>query len=79
MFKRPDADNNLHVFSEGCPEIGRMLLFRDWLCNHEGDRRLYAEAKRKLTGQTWEHVQNYADAKSTIVAEIMTKVFPDAE
>ena len=27
MFKGPDTDINLHVFSQGCPEIERMLLF----------------------------------------------------
>ena len=26
MFKGPDTDVHLHVFSSGCPEIGRMLL-----------------------------------------------------
>ena len=31
VFKGPDTDVNLHVFSAGCPEIARMLLFRDWL------------------------------------------------
>src|SRR5881628_765423 len=30
LFKGPDTDINLHVFSSGCPEIDRMLLFRDW-------------------------------------------------
>jgi GrpB-like predicted nucleotidyltransferase (UPF0157 family) len=29
VFKGPDTDVNLHVFSQGCPEIDRMLLFRD--------------------------------------------------
>ena len=31
MFKGPDTEINLHVFSSGCPEIDRMLMFRDWL------------------------------------------------
>jgi GrpB-like predicted nucleotidyltransferase (UPF0157 family) len=31
MFNGPDTDINLHVFSSGCPEIDRMLMFRDWL------------------------------------------------
>jgi GrpB-like predicted nucleotidyltransferase (UPF0157 family) len=26
LFKGPDTDINLHVFSEGCPEIERMLV-----------------------------------------------------
>jgi GrpB-like predicted nucleotidyltransferase (UPF0157 family) len=29
MFKGPAADINLHVFSSGCPEINRILAFRD--------------------------------------------------
>jgi GrpB-like predicted nucleotidyltransferase (UPF0157 family) len=29
IFKGPDTDINLHVFSCGCPEIDRMPLFRD--------------------------------------------------
>jgi GrpB-like predicted nucleotidyltransferase (UPF0157 family) len=38
VFKGPDIDINLHVFSQGCPEIHRMLLFRDWLRTNPSDR-----------------------------------------
>ena len=31
LFKGPDTNVNLHVFSEGCEEIARMLAFRDHL------------------------------------------------
>ncbi len=31
MLKGPDADINLHVFGVGCPEIDRMVAFRDRL------------------------------------------------
>src|SRR5215469_1145589 len=34
FFKGPDMNINLHVFSPGCPEIARMLGFRDWLRTH---------------------------------------------
>lgn len=64
---------NLHVLSTGCPEAARMLLFRDRLREHRGDRELYAETKRTLSRQTWEYVQNYADAKSEVVAGIMAR------
>ena len=30
LFKEPDTDINLHVFSLGTSEIDRMLRFRDW-------------------------------------------------
>lgn len=79
LLKGPDIDVNLHVFSEGCPETLRMLRFRDWLREHEDDRRLYAEAKRALARQTWKHIQNYADAKSAVVAEIMERALSERQ
>ena len=49
----------------------RMLVFRDWLRTHDDDRRLYEETKRALSAQTWKYTQNYADAKSAVVKEIL--------
>lgn len=71
LFKTPEMDGNLHVFSAGCEEIGRMLTFRDWLRTHEEDRLRYEETKRALAARTWRHVQDYADAKSGIIQEIL--------
>jgi GrpB-like predicted nucleotidyltransferase (UPF0157 family) len=73
MFNGPDTEINLHVFSSGCPEIDRMLLFRDWLRSNAADRDLYARAKQSLAREEWEHVQNYADAKTAIVEKIMAR------
>jgi GrpB-like predicted nucleotidyltransferase (UPF0157 family) len=70
MFKGPDTDINLHVFTAGATEIDRMLLFRDWLRANDADRDAYLRVKRDLAQRTWRHVQHYADAKSAIVAEI---------
>ncbi|WP_353944539.1 GrpB family protein [Streptomyces sp. HUAS MG91] len=64
---------NLHVFTSGCPEIDRMTGFRDRLRTHPADRALYARTKRELSGRTWEYVQNYADAKSEVVEEILRR------
>jgi GrpB-like predicted nucleotidyltransferase (UPF0157 family) len=69
MFKGPDTDINLHIFSFGCPEIDRMLLFRDWLRENAADRELYAGTKLALAQQEWEDVQDYADAKTAVVVE----------
>jgi GrpB-like predicted nucleotidyltransferase (UPF0157 family) len=77
MFKGPDTDINLHVFSAGCPEIDRMLRFRDWLRERAEDRDLYARTKRALAGQDWKYVQNYADAKTAVVEEIIGRAFRD--
>ena len=41
LFKGPDTDINLHIFSDGCPEIDRMLAFRDRLRTHDDERSRY--------------------------------------
>jgi GrpB-like predicted nucleotidyltransferase (UPF0157 family) len=73
LFKGPGADINLHVFSRGCAEIERMISFRDWLRGNIADRMLYERTKRELAKQTWKYVQNYADAKTGVVEEIMSR------
>ena len=73
MFKGPDTDINLHVFSEGASEIDKMLCFRDWLRCNKGDRDKYAQVKRNLAKIKWRHVQDYADAKTSIIEEIMAR------
>lgn len=73
LFKGPDTDINLHVYSVGCTEPSRMMLFRDHLRRDEADRQLYERTKRTLADRVWTHVQNYADAKSAVVDEIMAR------
>jgi GrpB-like predicted nucleotidyltransferase (UPF0157 family) len=73
MFKGPDTAVNLHVFSPGCPEIERMLLFRDWLRGNASDRRLYERTKRELARREWAYGQHYADAKAPVVEEIIAR------
>ncbi len=77
LFKGPDTDINLHVFSEGALEVDKMLRFRNWLRANRDDREKYAEAKRELAKNTWENVQDYADAKTEIVEEIMKRANPN--
>jgi len=78
MFKGPDTDINLHVFSPGCSEIERMLLFRNWLRSNASDRALYERTKRELARKDWKYTQNYADAKTAVVEEILTRARGDA-
>jgi GrpB-like predicted nucleotidyltransferase (UPF0157 family) len=73
LFGGPDTVINLHVFSAGCTEVEKMLLFRDHLRRHEADRQLYERTKRELAAQTWKYTQNYADAKTAVVQEILTR------
>jgi GrpB-like predicted nucleotidyltransferase (UPF0157 family) len=73
VCKGPDTDVNLHIFTEGCPEIARMLRFRDWLRTHEDDRLLYERTKRELARRTWQYTQHYADAKTEVVRAILAR------
>jgi GrpB-like predicted nucleotidyltransferase (UPF0157 family) len=76
MFNGPDTAVNLHVFSGGSPEIDRMLHFRDRLRSDPAARERYAAAKRELAGRRWAHMQDYADAKSGVVEEILARTPP---
>jgi GrpB-like predicted nucleotidyltransferase (UPF0157 family) len=71
LFKGPDTNVNLHVFSAGCEEVRRMLRFRDHLRANAADRERYAAAKRELASRDWTYVQQYADAKTEVVREIL--------
>ncbi len=73
VFKGPDTNVNLHVFTEGCPEIARMVGFRDWLRNHDAERDLYERTKRELAARDWQFVQQYADAKTDVVEGIIAR------
>jgi GrpB-like predicted nucleotidyltransferase (UPF0157 family) len=68
-------DVNVHVFSPRYAqrEIRRMLAFRDWLRVNEDDRDRYAAVKRALSTREWRYVQDYADAKSEVVEEILAR------
>jgi len=59
--------------SSGCPELDRMRQFRDRLRNSSRDRSRYERTKRRLAKREWAHVQDYADAKRTVIDEIMSE------
>ena len=67
MFKGPDTNTNLHCYSNACPEVEKMLVFRDWLRASNADRTLYENRKRELAARTWKYVQDYAEAKTAVV------------
>ena len=73
LFKGPDTDINMHVFTVGCAEIARMLRFRDRLRADDADRGLYERTKRELAKREWKYVQAYADAKGKVVEEIIAR------
>jgi GrpB-like predicted nucleotidyltransferase (UPF0157 family) len=71
LFQPDDHGVNLHVFSGGCPETDRMVAFRDRLRTDDADRELYLQTKRELAARDWKYMQQYADAKTAIIEEIM--------
>jgi GrpB-like predicted nucleotidyltransferase (UPF0157 family) len=74
LFKGPDTNINLHVFSpDAAPEIERMIRFRDLLRSNAAERERYEERKRALAGRTWRYVQHYADAKSGVIESILAR------
>jgi GrpB-like predicted nucleotidyltransferase (UPF0157 family) len=73
MLRGYDPPVNLHVFNPGCEEVDRMLRLRDHLRTNDDDRDLYARTKRELAAKKWEYVQNYADAKSEVIQEILAR------
>jgi GrpB-like predicted nucleotidyltransferase (UPF0157 family) len=74
VLKGPDTDINLHVFTVGCPEVERMVRFRDHLRATPNDRDLYESKKRELAQRSWAYIQNYADAKTDVIEEIIARM-----
>jgi GrpB-like predicted nucleotidyltransferase (UPF0157 family) len=73
LLRPSAADVNLHVFGAGCTEVDRMIRFRDRLRTDAADRALYEATKRELAAREWTYMQQYADAKSAVVQEILAR------
>ena len=71
MFRTPDRDVHLHVFSIGSSEIERYLTFRDRLISNADERRVYEETKRELAAVDWPVMDAYARAKTECVERII--------
>jgi len=79
LFKGPDTNINVHTFTEGSPEIRRMLAFRDRLRRHPEELAEYEAAKHDLAGRTWAFVQDYADAKGVVVEGIIARAIAEED
>jgi GrpB-like predicted nucleotidyltransferase (UPF0157 family) len=72
MFRPPEKDVHVHVYSTGCPEIQRNLIFRNRLRANIDDRRRYEQTKRELATKDWSDMNDYAAAKTDIIESIIT-------
>lgn len=73
MFRTPELDVHLHVFSKDSPEIERYLDFRNQLRTDEDDRKAYETVKRKLVREDWTDMNAYADAKTEVIEKTIAK------
>lgn len=69
----PEMPVNLHCYEPDSDEVDRCLRLRDRLRSSAADRELYAAAKRDLAGREWPDMNYYADAKSPIINEILSR------
>ena len=70
MVRTPARDVHVHVLQVGDEEADDYLLFRDRLRADPDDRELYERTKRALLEQDWTDMNEYADAKSEVIAGI---------
>jgi GrpB-like predicted nucleotidyltransferase (UPF0157 family) len=73
MLRTGALDVHVHVCSAGSGWERQHLLFRDWLRHDAADRSAYASLKRDLAGRDWDDMNQYADAKGGLIAEITAR------
>lgn len=71
MFRTPEQDVHVHIYSAGCPEIHRNLVFRDRLRQNVEDRHRYEQKKRELATRDWMDMNEYASAKTDVIESIV--------
>lgn len=71
MLRTPALDVHVHVYTFGCPEIERVLTFRDRLRRNGDDRARYEQTKRELAAREWPDMNVYAEAKTEVVESII--------
>jgi GrpB-like predicted nucleotidyltransferase (UPF0157 family) len=68
--RTPARDVHVHVWEADDDAVGEYLLFRDRLRASPEDRDLYERTKRALLERDWADMNDYAEAKTSVFAEI---------
>jgi GrpB-like predicted nucleotidyltransferase (UPF0157 family) len=71
MFRTLEKDVHIHIYSVGCTEIERVLVFRNCLRRNADDRRRYEQIKRELAAKEWPDMNTYAEAKTEVIESII--------
>lgn len=73
MVRTPGRDVHVHIVEIGDQQATDYLDLRDHLRRHPDDRALYERTKRALAQRDWDDVNEYADAKSDVIAQILER------
>nr|WP_208379854.1 GrpB family protein [Microbacterium endophyticum] len=73
MLRTPNLDAHVHICTAGSEWEENHLLFRDWLRQHPADRDAYAVLKRQLATRDWADMNQYSDAKTSFITEILVR------
>lgn len=73
MYRTPARDVHVHLWVAGSHHERGHLVFRDWLRRDEADRARYEAVKRDLAGREWDDMNDYAQAKNAVIAEITAR------
>ena len=73
MVRTPARDVHVHVYEPDCQQVRDHLDLRDWLRVDAEDRARYAATKRTLAEQQWADMNDYADAKTEVVHDVLAR------
>ena len=73
MVRTPAWDVHVHVYEPDRPEVRDYIDLRDWLRVNAEDRERYAATKRMLARQQWNDMNDYADAKTDVISDILAR------
>jgi GrpB-like predicted nucleotidyltransferase (UPF0157 family) len=71
MFRTFARDVHVHIWRDGDEEARRQLRFRDQLRRSPRHRTAYEQLKRELAVREWPDMNEYADAKTELITEIL--------
>lgn len=73
MVRTPERDAHVHLLEAGDADIDAYLLLRDLLRRDESARDLYEGTKRELIAREWADMNEYADAKTSVIEELLRR------
>ena len=73
MLRTTARDVHIHVYEPTHPDVRDLLDLRDRLRRSRQDRDLYERTKRQLASRAWRDMNDYAEAKTDVIADILTR------